>query len=373
MHRDWHDQIKHEIRMDRKEPVHQLRVPDGGSVSVTLESSGEIRVATKIRKRNERAAKGSRGLPLSTGRMPGLVHSSKVRDRNVKKAGYGKLARVTKFTSAARRLVKNGCGVLKREFGKSITFATVTLVGSTASAMRALAEQSGRAADLFMHWVKSKAPGANIVYVWELQGRGALHLHAAIGHHDHLCLRTIEHGIKEYVYQWHETLSRHAGVDMFQSAEGFSWRGFPEVVRSNSKPIRKCVKAYMSKYLTKGGAGESGNVPARWWGMSDAVRDAVARYRKSSRRSSRSASAIRRRRQLVLEAAARQECISYTWNEPFSLGSCTTVLYPEEADVEPLYEMLCRVLAEGSDDTSADVVLEPFGTKAYLQDIAIYY
>lgn len=54
---------------------------------------------------------------------------------------------------------------------------TGTLPGSTCKAFRALAENSTIATKTLTNWLTKHEPGCKWQYVWEFQGRGALHLH----------------------------------------------------------------------------------------------------------------------------------------------------------------------------------------------------
>lgn len=258
--------------------------------------------------------------------------------------GRGALARTTEFGSAAKRAVKNACGALKMSFGRHIVFATLTLAGSTNDARLALAVYSGTVVELLRKWIRYHAPAALWVYKWEWQKNGALHLHAAIGSENVLELRSLEKDFKAYVYRLHEQLCRKSGHDVFERGEGGSWKGFPAMMRSNCVPVRKCVKRYMAKYLTKAVGAAPGYCPARWWGMSARLKALCGSYRRCISIRSRNWELVAKAYTQAVEALSTRLEQQFLYACPYSPSDVTLLHYAPESGVYSAWASVRRVL-----------------------------
>lgn len=245
-------------------------------VIATKNAANEIRLAL-------RRVEPAPARPEFTEAEPTFIYSDEVQDsastsRGEGSSGFGLLPRRTTFTRHAKRTVREGVAVLHELFGRQCVFATGTLPGSTPQALRAIACWSGYMNSRLNQWIRDTAPGAHVVWVWELQKRGALHLHAAIGAVDILELRRIERGFRDQWIRLLRTISERSGVDVFARGGGSSWASTPRMVRANCRPVRRNVAAYMSKYLSKNAnshAPDSAFCPSRWWGISDNLRAEV--------------------------------------------------------------------------------------------------
>jgi len=94
--------------------------------------------------------------------------------------GFGGLPVPTRFGNNARRTLSRSAGVFDRDGipNDELVFMTGTLPGSRRESFEAMQRWSSYAVDL----LKSKLskvcdPEPYSMYVWELQGRGALHIH----------------------------------------------------------------------------------------------------------------------------------------------------------------------------------------------------
>lgn len=315
-----------------------------GTISVTLEPSGELRISARLPKRGTR-----RGASLQ--QQPQDAASCLLR-RNQRichhvaplKPGFGGDTAETDFGSKARRAVKNAVGALKSMYGNRIVFATVTLAGSTQAARQALSRWSSKAVELLQKWLKYHAPNCHWVYVWERQKSGALHLHAAIGHADVLRLRALERGFQEYVHKLHSQLSKLSGLDLFARESGGSWRGFPQILRSNCVPVRKCVKRYMSKYITKGVGAVPGDSPARWWGCSRSLRAMVGALRRCTRLRTSNWERIVSLFQQIRMRAQTTKASLFHWTCPYAPHNQTLLLYMPEDKCDDAYSWVVLLL-----------------------------
>lgn len=317
---------------------------DDAELSLTKEPSGEIRLRLWLPDKHGCRAKRQSPIAAQAAGGSALVYRRKVREKSKDRAGFGGLPYPSEFGRRAKRAVKNACGALEQEFGRRVVFATVTLPGSTKQARELLARWSAKAVELLTHWITSKAEGAYYVYVWEWQKNGALHLHCAIGHHDVLRLRALEQGFKQYIHKMFSTLSRLAGADLFGRAEGGSWRGCVQVLRSNCVPVRKSVKRYMSKYISKGAGVAQGYSPSRWWGCSRALRALCGALRRCIRRRisvwAEATKISTGCRQLIAQAGYK----SFYFEPPYSPSSHTVLIYPDDPHIDSFFALLTDVV-----------------------------
>lgn len=204
--------------------------------------------------------------------------------RSSKKGGWGHSAKLTTFGKKARHTLLQAGAVVDAAAGKNIYEVTCTIPGSTPEAFEAVANWSGWLINRLIQPLRRHSNNALWFYVWELQKRGALHLHFAIAASTLAEAKLLAEGLE---YQWWELLlelSEKAGVDVFARSEQKSWRDKPVVWQSHVSAVRKSVAAYFSKYLGKavnrsqGQKQRGGKVycPARWWGCSSKVKQLIA-------------------------------------------------------------------------------------------------
>jgi hypothetical protein len=205
-----------------------------------------------------RAAKRQDGAPLSY-----ATNSEK----SAKRAGRGALPKPTTFTRKAKRRVRNACGALEKLYNHQVVFLTLTFPGSTDEVTNAISSWSADIFDRLGHWIRYHAPDALFCLVWERHVSGRLHAHGAIGTRDTLALRRLERGFQEYVTGMFMRMSRKTHIDWFARQAGGTWLNTGVKLRCRIEPVRKSVKRYMAKYITKeSGAGSA--CPSRWWGVS---------------------------------------------------------------------------------------------------------
>lgn len=201
-----------------------------------------------------------------------------------KKGGWGYPAKLTAFGKKARHTLLQAGAVVDAIAGRNIYEVTCTIPGSTTEAFEAVANWSGWLVNRLIQPLRRHSNDALWFYVWELQKRGALHLHFAIAASTLAEAKLLAEGLE---YQWWELLlelSEKAGVDVFRRSEKKSWRDKPEVWQSHVAFVRKSIAAYFSKYLGKAVSKSQsqkqrgGRVycPARWWGCSSKVKQLIA-------------------------------------------------------------------------------------------------
>lgn len=186
--------------------------------------------------------------------------------------GFGGLPRKSSFTlNGKRQIMRCGGAVEKAGFQKeNCLFLTGTLAGSTVPAMEALARWSGWVVDRLKSWMSKYAQNRHEFYVWELQKRGALHLHYFVA------LDELSQGVpilERFHSEWRKLLlrvSEMSGVDVFERAEGGTWKDDETKPKTDAQRVTHSVCQYMAKYCSKG---SGANIPvsfcpSRWWGAS---------------------------------------------------------------------------------------------------------
>lgn len=189
------------------------------------------------------------------------------------KSGFGGLPRKTVFGLNAKRTIQRVGGVCDRLYKhEEFVFLTGTLPGSTPESLRAIAEWSGYLVESLKNWVAYYVEERIDFYVWEWQGRGALHLHYAVHVPDPDQRKLVLLRFRQQWVRLLETVSERSGVDVFARKDGGSWRGLSEYVQAYAQTVRKSVAAYLAKYCSKGHkTSEAHYYPSRWWGCSRAL------------------------------------------------------------------------------------------------------
>ena len=151
-------------------------------------------------------------------------------------------------------------------------FLTGTLPGSTPQAMAAIAKHADYIVDRLKSWLSKRVLDRYDFYVWELQKRGALHLHFCT----HIPKRSVrEEVIAGFKNEWCNLLDavgNLAGCDMYKRGFGDQRSHARGAVQAYAQEVKKSVAAYLAKYCSK-----EANVvskfnqryaPKRWWGRS---------------------------------------------------------------------------------------------------------
>lgn len=190
------------------------------------------------------------------------------------KPGYGGLPRLQRFSTYARRQILRAGGALERVAPHSeCLFLTLTLPGSTRESMEALARYSAFAVQRLKAWIGWWVKHNLSLYTWELQKRGALHLHYVVHVGDRRVGEYIRTNLREQWLRILDAIARESGVDVYRKNQGFSWSDSKDVVRVDAQWCEKSIAAYLSKYVSKPNkyvrtTGPAHFCPSRWYGVS---------------------------------------------------------------------------------------------------------
>lgn len=209
--------------------------------------------------------------------------SLKVKNRG----GWGFSPKPTTFGKNARHRLLEAGAVMDNLYQKNVVEVTCTIPGSTVESFRTVSQYSGWIMNRITQILRRFKGDSAWFYVWELQKRGALHLHFAIG-----CsaLPDALRLAQQIECKWFELLLElqdKCNVDVFRKNVKWTWRDKPENWQSHVLPIHKSVAAYFSKYVGKQSNSCIRNSkkypPARWWGSSKSIKKGIedARFKVS--------------------------------------------------------------------------------------------
>lgn len=211
-----------------------------------------------------------------------------IKRRNKKVPGTAN--RCTVFGRNARHTLLEAGSVAERWSGDVANSAivTLTLPGSTADAYAALASWSGYIGDRLFRILRKEKSGVRWFYVWELQKRGALHMH--------LCItsKSPEQSLHLgwlIVDKWKEVLADvrcKSGVDLFLHSSGNRCT-IKRLWQNDVQQCKRSIAAYFSKYASKetqsakkgfdGKAVKHPYYPSRWWGCQRQLRQEIEQER----------------------------------------------------------------------------------------------
>lgn len=192
--------------------------------------------------------------------------------------GYGQPVRPSAFTRNARHRILEAGTLFDRKLSGDFKgyFVTFTLPGSSLEAYDSLSRWSGYLSNRVLQAVRDWNKNALWFYVWELQRRGALHMHLFVAIPNEAPSDILKSRLRDVWYRTLQSIGDKESVDMFFNAER-NFHPSPDDWQFDFQLVEKTPAQYISKYVGKQAEAprrtpsleEGKNVyyPHRWWGM----------------------------------------------------------------------------------------------------------
>lgn len=192
--------------------------------------------------------------------------------------------KMTTFGSDAKNTILRMGGALDTicDSPSHYVFLTGTLPASTHAAYRAMAVHAGFMVKTLNDWVSRTIKSEYWFYVWELQTRGALHLHYC-AYVPNATLRA--NLIADFPKKWAaiiDSVGERESIDMWERFDGTTHARNKSVLQAYAQEVRSSVAAYMAKYCSKGTGmddipAQCQYYPKRWWGASRSLTNLTRR------------------------------------------------------------------------------------------------
>ena len=252
----------------------------GVTIGVAVNIAGETRLSLSLQESAQKQRGSEAGGALLDSSVQVQVADNVHRWQ---RPGWGKVPRQRLFSKKARKLCKESAAYLEFVHGLGVFLVTATLPASTSEAYLAMAAESAYLHSRVRQHVRDVARGSSCLFVWEWQKRGALHLHLAIAHRNKRLMGKFCREFKCFWIKLLERVSLRSGVDLFRRYDGYDWRERPEKIQVDAQKVKKSLRCYLSKYLSKGSKAATWlrrYTPSAWYGITDDVRAGVSAARK---------------------------------------------------------------------------------------------
>ena len=269
-----------------------LRLCAGGLLTVKTDASGEIQLricgnqATLQRRDNHKVLNGAKR------RENGTLVYSRISQTDCQTGEISGSTRHRKFTDPAKHKIREAGGALDLAYGLDVWFITLTLPGDTVPAIEAMAKYDKEIKNAYLQNFRKLygrlypegGPGLDYLCVSEMQSRGAIHFHIALGWLSERFARIVKRCYRRW---WHKILLRYSeisGVNLALAQDGTDLMHKSNEWLVECEQVEKSVGSYLSKYLskdaTKFAAGQI-NSPSRWWSISVPLREKLLALRHS--------------------------------------------------------------------------------------------
>lgn len=242
------------------------------------------------------------------------------------------------FTLDARRKLLRAGGALSRfdPLPGNCIFLTGTLPGGTPAACRTMAKYSAEIVNRLKSWVTKRYSSQQFsFYCWELQKRGALHLHYLL----YCPVPEIRKGVIESFKKFWTglmlSISEKSCVDMFARKEGGTHRENLSVVQAYAQECYKSVSAYMAKYVGKqAGKGDTANFPSTWSGVSRPLTALIREYSEEVKFVTPSYTKARNIYTTSAEELTDTQAVTYAYKHKVGVGDTQITYYKEDKDLQ---------------------------------------
>jgi len=190
--------------------------------------------------------------------------------------GYGGSPELRDFSLYGRRKIVRCGALIGRDDRRSSTlFLTGTLPGGTDEALRAISDYSSWIVHVLLTRIPElsqvKSADSRVIWVWEWQKRGALHLHAICEFPTRDAAQRVFDGFKGLWISILESVGHRCGIDIAARRDFGSHSGRYEKWRTRAEWARKNPSRYLAKYVCKCKKKSSladEYPPNRWYGIS---------------------------------------------------------------------------------------------------------
>lgn len=185
--------------------------------------------------------------------------------------------RDTRFTLYARRTILEAAACLDSTLAhpSDAAVVTLTLPGSGDAAFRTIASHSGYICNRLLQVVRRHSPEALWFYCWELQKRGALHIHLCISAGSREASLDTAGRVRQTWISMLQELETRLPVGLCTSERG-AYCYLPHEWQNDIQSLHSSVGGYFGKYCSKnangadpkrkGFGGKRIYSPKRWWG-----------------------------------------------------------------------------------------------------------
>jgi hypothetical protein len=188
----------------------------------------------------------------------------------------------TSWTTNARDYVRDSASAIEKYCSGTAFFATLTIPNARPDALAILSAASGYIVDRLTRWLRYKVVDGLYCLVWEVQKRGAPHIHCMFRLQSD---REIMRLYRDMRAEWHRVLSdvsADTGCNLLLSDNGLDISRAPNSLNVNFQVVKQGYAQYISKYMSKAQSKADGTFsfrPGRWWGVSAPLRKLVAERR----------------------------------------------------------------------------------------------
>lgn len=173
------------------------------------------------------------------------------------------------FTRKKRQNIQQRLAALDTIAGpKEVVLLTGTLPGSTPESLSLIAEYSAEIVKKLHRWIRYVSDSEHWLYVWELQKRGALHIHFAVLEKDPLKRAALVSRFRDKWIEILQSFGRENALCFFARAKGGNHLDDLSKVQADATEIDRSVRNYLSKYLSKSAYGVEDNKhlfsPRQW-------------------------------------------------------------------------------------------------------------
>jgi len=271
------------------------------------------------------------------------------------KAGWGRSGKCPGYSLNARRKILRAGGAIDKIASNpgECLFLTGTLPGGTEAAKKAIAEWSGYAIHGVQAWLNHFIPNKLLIYCWEFQKRGALHLHLTVVCQDSAISQYI---IDNWKAQWArmiDGITARSGVNCWERLDGFDYSdGRKDVLQTDAQRCNTSAAAYLSKYLSKGNLegnyqGSREYHPSRYWGVSRPLNQLVESMTQDLEIEVTESSRAEELYEELMKTVDDLSQPRYSYTHDLS-GAKVTVYYSQREDKEELWDSLKRKCLEAT-------------------------